>query len=151
MAKINFIGKGVAFPFRLANTGGLKRTVGISVAEEIKLINSSLKFILSVQVGERPMRRDFGCQLRSLVFEPNDPSLDTRIDFIIRTAIDRWEKRIQVNGLRIDRSQFKDGRLILDITYTIIQSNVIGNLVYPFYLNDPEGNAINNRDVNFVF
>lgn len=135
MAKLDFLGTGFSFPFRFSPTGGgLQKNLGVSSASDIELINDSLEYILSTQIGERPMRRDFGCQLRELVFEPNDPLLDAKIDFYINVCIQKWEKRIYLTDIRIDRSERKRGLLTLDVTYRIISSNVEGNLVYPFYL-----------------
>lgn len=149
MSKLNFLGKGVDFPFKFSSTGGLKKTVGLRSASDEAKINASLRFILSVQKGERPMLRDFGCNLRSFIFEPNDIQLERAMLFDIRMCILKWEKRIILNNLRVDRTLAKEGKLFLDITYTITKSNVQGNLVYPFYLEDGIDSSISGKEVLF--
>lgn len=142
MANRSFLGRGFSFPFRFSPVGGLKKTIGVSITEDVDKVNSSIYFILSTQIGERAMRRDFGSGLREMVFSPNDPAFDSQIEFIVNTSIEKWERRIIVNTVLIDRSMRKDGVLYIQVTYTIIKSNVVGNLVYPFYITDSTDNSL---------
>lgn len=136
MPTLDFLGNGIPFPFKFSPAGGLKKTVGVKRASDVELINASLRYILSSQLGERVMRRDFGTSLRSLVFSPNDPSLDVLINYDIIESIKKYEKRIILEDVKIDRTFRDEGKLLIGVSYTIIQTNVRGNLVYPFYLNE---------------
>ncbi|WP_218188097.1 GPW/gp25 family protein [Desulfosarcina cetonica] len=50
-------------------------------------------------------------------------------------AVKRWEKRVVVTGVSFDDSPQNIDRNLLPvhISYRVIQSQVEGNLVYPFY------------------
>ncbi len=51
-------------------------------------------------------------------------------------AINRWEKRVSVKEVYVDDSpqNLEQGLLKIHINYVIIQNQVIGNLVFPFYV-----------------
>ena len=149
MAKLSTLGRGFPYPFRFsAAAGGIKKSVGVGVVGEVEKINASLRLLLSVQIEEIGMCRALGSLLRTLVFEPIDFALDARINFIIQSTIERWEHRIRLNNINIDRSKRKDGIILLEVTYTVIETNTPGNLVYPFYLADKDDKALNNAIAN---
>jgi phage baseplate assembly protein W len=52
----------------------------------------------------------------------------------IRSALDRWEPRIQVQTVDFDLSAADAGQLTIDIGYTVRATNTERNLVYPFYV-----------------
>ena len=59
--------------------------------------------ILGTRLDERPMLRDFGTRLRSLVHDPNDDVLADIAEKQAREALLRWEPRIVVTDSRIER------------------------------------------------
>lgn len=133
-ARNPFLGSGMAFPFRFStNTGG----VAVSTDEE--RINQAIDQILGTPVGSRVMRRDFGSRLREVVFRPSDPTLARTLEHHTRKAIERWEKRIRITSVSAALIGDAEGRVDITIHYYIIDTNVPGNYVYPFYPRESPG------------
>lgn len=142
MSPRKFLGRGFRYPFGFSGrTGGVYQGNVVSQSEAEQHIAEAILQILGTRIGSRVMRRDWGSQIRSIVFDPNDPSFDPEIDFIIRNAIETWEPRVIVGPIRIDRTYWKDGYLQVKVTFTIIKTNVTGNLVFPYYLSPEERQA----------
>lgn len=138
-ANRDFLGVGFKFPLEFARSGGLKRTVGTSISSDINRVQESLKHIFAVSIGERPWRRGFGTRLRELVFMPlEDYRLESFVDLYIRQAIERWEPRVDVLDITVSDLRRDEGVLDIDVEFRIIQTNVTGNFVYPFYLNNTD-------------
>lgn len=134
----SFLGRGMAYPFQFTTrTGGVFSGGVVNQSENEQHINESILQILGVRIGTRAMRRSFGSYLREIVFRPNDPSLDPKIEYTVKGAIERWEPRVIVDNIIIDRTSRWEGRLDVSVTYTIIKTNVKRNLVFPFFL-DPD-------------
>lgn len=85
------------------------------------------------------MNPEFGSRLKDLVFEQNDEVLKGLLRHYVIDAIKRWEKRVIITEVHFDDRPLNiDGNLLLvHIAYRVIQSQVDGNLVYPFYREDP--------------
>lgn len=135
----SFLGRGIAYPFRFtSSTGGVSSNGVVSQSQDEQHITESILQILGIRVGTRVMRRSFGSYLRDIIFRPNDPALDPKIEYTVKGAIERWEPRVIVEYLTIDRTNRQQGRLDVSVTYTIIKTNVKRNLVFPFFLNPDE-------------
>lgn len=122
------IGSGLAFPLQVDPRGG------IALAGGEEDIDQALGLILSTAPGERPMRPEFGCALHDLVFDTIDAATIGQMETAIRTALDRWEPRVEVVDLDFDLSDAYDGRIVITVTYSVRTSNHMRNLVYPFYV-----------------
>lgn len=134
----SFLGRGISFPFKFTKrTGGVFSGGVVNRSENEQHITESILQIFGTRMGTRVMRRSFGSYVRELVFKPNDPALDPKIDYALRGAIERWEPRVIVGEMVIDRTLWREGIINVSITYTIIKTNVKRNLVFPFFL-DPE-------------
>jgi hypothetical protein len=123
-----FIGRGWHFPIDVDATGGIRL-----VSRETE-IEQSIRLILSTAPGERPMRPEFGCAIHDHVFDGVDGRTAGRISFAVREALRRWEPRIDVLEVGVDRHPDFDDALLLDIRYTTSNVNDPRNLVFPFYL-----------------
>lgn len=123
-----FIGAGLAFPMRVDATGG------IALVRRNHEIQESIRLILATAPGERPMRPEFGCGVHDYVFAPADGSTAGQIAYEVRTALERWEPRVDVEEVAVSLDQASDGVLYIDIHYTIRGSNDPRNLVFPFYV-----------------
>lgn len=134
-ANRNFLGAGVAFPFSFSSsTGGVFVGRSITESEGIAHVTQSIIQILGTALGARIMRRDFGSMFRSLIMQPNDPQMDLMLDYAVRTAITKWEPRVTVGPITVDRSEKELGRLDITVSFTILKTNTPSNLVFPFYL-----------------
>ena len=130
----SLIGVGLAFPMRLDASGCIAL-----VTREAK-IEQSIRLILATAHGERPMRPDFGSGVHSYVFSSDDAVTAGRLASEVRTALERWEPRIDVVDVSVaaDRTH-GDGCLLIDIQYVVRGTNDARNLVFPFYLIPHEG------------
>ena len=126
--KRDFLGTGWGFPPAFSKA---ERSVGmVSDQDDIK---QSLEIILSTQIGERIMQPEFGADLSSFVFEAMHVMNQVKIKERIIDAIYRFEPRIRPDNV-IMTDLLHEGKIILDIQYTIKATNARHNLVYPFYL-----------------
>lgn len=132
----NFIGAGWSF---MPGRGlGVNGEGGIALMESDRDIMKSIFLILSTAPGERVMRTEFGCGIHDLVFDVPGPALFGRVMYEVQQALGRWEPRINVNEVRVSVDALEPERLLIDINYTVRQTNNERNLVYPFY-NIPRG------------
>ena len=124
-----FIGAGWAFfPMRTDTTGS------IALVRREQEIEESIRLILATAPGERPMRPEFGCAIHDFVFAPADAATAGQIAFEVRTALDRWEPRIDVGDVGVQFDTQDTGTLYITINYAIRGSNNPRNLVFPFYV-----------------
>ena len=131
---LDFLGKGIAFPFRFsADTGG------VAVSEGIQHVSEGLMSLIYTCIGERIMHPAYGASVRSLVSMPNSPVLLALIRHRITDAIATHEKRVVITRFEFDGdTALKDQNVIrARIEYRIINTQITGNLVYPFYLDQP--------------
>jgi len=122
------IGSGVAFPLQVDARGQ------IALASGEEDIEQALRLILETAPGERPMRPEFGCAVQDLVFDSIDAATIGKMDTAVRTALDRWEPRVEVQTVDFDLSQVGDGTLVISIGYRVRATNHLRNLVHPFYV-----------------
>jgi uncharacterized protein len=126
MAEI--LGSGIAFPLQVDRRGG------IALAHDETDVDQAIQLILSTAPGERPMRPEFGCGVHDFVFDTIDAGTVARMETEIRSALDRWEPRIEVSGLEFDLDGVDRGELLINIGYRLRATNHMRNLVYPFYV-----------------
>ena len=130
----DMLGRGVSFPFRAGPHGGIALASGETDVEE------AIMLILSTSPGERRIRPEFGCDLHAFVFEGLTAATFGHIDRAIRVALDRWEPRIEVEGIAFTEDP-DGGTLFVDIGYRLRTSNSVRNLIYPFYVIPSERTA----------
>jgi hypothetical protein len=106
----------------------------IAQARYEQRIEESIYLILSTSKGERVMLPEFGCGIHDLVFEPNNPATKSATAQAVRTALTRFEPRIDVLDLQVEPQE--ENLLLIRISYRIRANNAIGNLVYPFYITE---------------
>jgi phage baseplate assembly protein W len=124
----DFLGIGWKFPLQVTPAGR------IAQAKYEQRIEESIYLILSTAKGERVMLPEFGCGIHDLVFEPNNPGTVAATAQSVRAALTRFEPRIDVLDLTVEPQEAN--LLLVRISYRIRANNAIGNLVYPFYINE---------------
>lgn len=127
----SFLGIGWSFPPGFNNKSG--RVEMVSGEEDIR---ESLEIILSTRPGERVMHPDFGCNLDMMMFESLTTTLITTMKDIISTAITLYESRIKLNSVKVFEDNIIEGRINIEIDYTIRATNSRFNMVYPYYENE---------------
>lgn len=126
----SFLGVGWGFPPTFVRTRH-----SVEMTSDEADIRQSLTILLTTDVGERVLRPTYGCNMRRLVFEPLDTTLQAYMQDLIRTAILYFEPRIILNRVTLLPSA-EEGRIDIDIDYTIAATNTRNNFVYPFYKNE---------------
>ena len=123
---------GVGWKFPLQVTPGGK----IAQAKYEQRIEESIYLILSTARGERVMLPEFGCGIHDLVFAPNNAGTIAMVVQTVRQALVAYEPRIDVLDIAADTAPEQPNLLLIRINYQIRANNVLGNLVYPFYISE---------------
>ena len=127
----DFLGVGWKFPIRVNPRGGL------SYSRHEQDIEEAIWIILSTAKGERVMEPAFGCGIHDYVFAPNTPGTRTSITYEIYQALEQYEPRIAVEDVQVQTFPGRANQLLIHIDYRVLATNARGNLVYPFYLQEP--------------
>jgi len=128
---VEFIGRGWAFPVHTDATGS------VALVSGDQEIIESIRLILGTAPGERPMRPEFGCAIHDLVFAPADAATAGQIAYAVRISLERWETRITLTDVVVGFEAVEQGTLLIDVQYTLRDSNDPRNLVFPFYVIPP--------------
>ncbi|MBI4538143.1 MAG: GPW/gp25 family protein [Gemmatimonadetes bacterium] len=103
---------------------------GIEMVEDAAAIRQSILMLLSTVPGERVMRPDYGCDLRKLVFSPNDGTTQGLAIHYVRQALERWEPRIEIVRLDAEASAADPGRLDITLEYRVRATQSAESLTY---------------------
>jgi len=108
----------------------------IEMVEGVLSVRQALLLLLSTHPGERVMRPHYGCDLKRLVFSPNDDSTAGLAIHYVRQAIERWEPRVEIVRLDATRSpnQASPGLLEIYLEYRVRATQQTERLAYPFDL-----------------
>jgi hypothetical protein len=123
----DFLGSGWKFPPQLDARGRIK------LVHQEQDVEESISLILSTRFGERPMRPEFGSDLFTLIFAPNDASTGGLARRYVMESLARWEPRIEVTQVTAEPDPLDSSRLLIDISYRVLATNAERNLVFPFY------------------
>ena len=120
------------------STGRLGLTLSpqntIEMARGDAVVRQAVLLLLSTHPGERVMRPDYGCDIQSLLFSPNDDTTAALAIHYIRQALLRWEPRIDI--LTIDADQHPDSPSTLRIllAYQVRSTQEIEQIMLDFDL-----------------
>ena len=128
----DFLGKGFAYPLQLSHAKGIKAS-----SQEAK-VKESILVILGTQYGERLMRPRFGCNLKSLVFAPNNRATANLAQHYVTEGLTTWEPRILLDDVFVENDN-QNGCLVIHIQYRIKSTYEPQILTYPFYLQPTAG------------
>ena len=128
----DLLGQGLQYPFHFHRQFG-GASISTATSRDHAHIHESLRQILGTRLGERVMRPDFGSRLHELVFEPHDTILYGLIRHAVREALTRWEPRIIIMAIQVAPDAGNEHLVLVLIAYQLIQHQVDGNYVYPFY------------------
>jgi Bacteriophage baseplate protein W len=126
----DFLGIGWKFPLQVTPSGA------IAQSRYEQRIEESIFLILSTAPGERAMLPEFGCGIHELVFAPNNAATISRVTQSVRKALTSFELRIDVQEVEAEAAPGRDNLLLIRIGYRIRANNAVGNLVYPFYIEE---------------
>jgi uncharacterized protein len=123
-----FIGQGLAFPLQVNSQGQLALVTGATDIEQ------AIGIILGTIPGERVMRPEFGCRAWELVFAPNNAETRGLLALYVRSALDFWEPRIDLEEVDVTTDPNDEATLLVDIRYEIKATHDRRSIVYPFYI-----------------
>jgi Bacteriophage baseplate protein W len=129
--KQSFLGTGWSFPVSFD-----KMDAAVQMVSDLEDISQSIRIILSTTPGERIMQPTFGCNLKSLVFERADSTLEPALNHLIYHALLNFEPRVIFHEATVIRSDPAGGILEISVQYSIITTNTRHNMVFPFYLTE---------------
>lgn len=75
-----------------------------NLGSDMAVLISSVKMLLETQIGERIMEPEYGTDIRSLLFDLSTPGIETLIQEKITQALVRWEPRVSIAGVAINRN-----------------------------------------------
>jgi Bacteriophage baseplate protein W len=118
----NPLGQGLSFPPRVGPDGRLVWSSGEDNVRDL------IRVILTTEAGERLMREDFGCGLRQYLFEPNTVTTRQRIQNSIAQAIARWEPRVSVNDVTVERDDTDPRRVNINVQFRLVATQSAGSI-----------------------
>ncbi|WP_144183037.1 GPW/gp25 family protein [Elioraea rosea] len=99
----------LSFPFQ-ADARGRAATVGSE-----RHVREMIEQVLFTAPGERPMRPEFGCGLRELLFQPASDALAAATQQMVQGALMRWlEDWVAVQRVTVT---VEDAALIVTVVY----------------------------------
>jgi uncharacterized protein len=123
----SFYGQGFNYPV------SLDIAHGILMSSDLANIEQSIYIILGTQYGERVMRPTFGCNLKSLVFAPNNQQTAALAKQYVTDGLQTWEPRITLKSVTVTNAA-EDPQLLIQIQYVVKGSLAPQAMIYPFYL-----------------
>ena len=132
-AGVDFLGRGFAWPMQVDHRGAIRMSEGVDNIEQ------AVHLILSTAPGERVFRPDFGCAIWEQLFEPINANSIGLMAQSVREALGRWEPRIVLDDVIVTPDNDHDGRVRIEITYAVRDTNDRRNLVFPFYVIPQDG------------
>ena len=107
-----FLGRGWQFPFQVNSATG-----GVALSEYEANIRDCMSVIIGTRPGERQMLPEFGCRINEMLFTPNTASSADSVSTAVKTALTRWEPRIEIES--VDAWPDQAGSIRVQVNYTI--------------------------------
>lgn len=82
-------------------------------------VRQAVLLLLSTRPGERVMRPNYGCDLNSLAFAPNDDTTAAIANHHVRRALLQWEPRIDILALDAQRDPYQANTLVIVLKYQV--------------------------------
>jgi len=101
--------------------GGLAvgATGALSMIEGDDSVRQAIVMLLTTAPGERLMRPDYGSQLHRLAFAPNDQTTAGLAIHYVRSALTRWEPRVEIVDLDAAADPYEPERLVISLLYRV--------------------------------
>jgi phage baseplate assembly protein W len=94
-------------------------TGAVAMAEGDDAIRQAIVLLLSTMPGERLMRPEYGSYLHRLAFAANDQTTAGLAIHYVRSALTRWEPRVEIVELDAEADPDVPERLNITLTYRV--------------------------------
>lgn len=131
MNEKSFLGVGWKFPIQIDEVTGRIKTS--SYEEDIA---EAIKIIIGTSKGERIMDKNFGCNIKDLIFENFNYNTALKIERCVLDALQEWEPRIINVKVKVSQDTVENSKININISYVVRSTNNPYNLVYPYYINE---------------
>ena len=127
MSAPDLIGYGLLRPFQRGArdfvAGGGTDAVKSAVGQILGTLGAS-----ATTQGEIPWRTEMGSLLHLLRHQKNDAALQELARVYVTDALQRWEPRVRVTGVKVTREQQEgENVLAIRVRYSILSTNTPGN------------------------
>ena len=92
----------------------MDRTTGKAIGE-LAHLRQSVGDILTTPIGSRVMRHEYGSQVPMLVDQPDNRITQLRLLSAAASALMRWEPRLAVSNIEIEREASSPGRALVTV------------------------------------
>jgi phage baseplate assembly protein W len=130
-SQLTYFTRGWSFPPRFAAQGNT-----VQMVTDQEDIQQSLIILLSTVPGERFMHPTYGCDLRRFLFQDISQGFITRLKEALFDAITRYEPRIKIEDIVIALQDNQNGKLTIDLQYTILATVRSDSLRYTLALQE---------------
>jgi len=86
------------------------------------VLESSVKMLLSTQIGERLMS-DYGCRLTAVLFEPGLAGVESQVREEIVASLAAWEPRVRLLTATVDKTDARSVRVDLLLQSVLTEQN----------------------------
>jgi phage baseplate assembly protein W len=90
-------------------------------------VKQAIKSLVLTDRGERPFRPLFGSDIKQRLFDLMDPSIETSIQYDVRTAVSAYEERANLLGVTVDGDP-DSNNLKINIVFSTINSEAPASL-----------------------
>lgn len=115
--------KGISYPFRIGSNGGV--VMSSTSKTDATHIAESIQQILNTEYLERPMESDVYTTVTSLLFEPNNETLQQVLRTRLVNDIERLDSRVKVgyDGItfEVEKDQNDIEYLYVCIVYNVVK------------------------------
>lgn len=115
--------KGISYPFRIGSNGGV--VMSSTSKTDATHIAESIQQILNTEYLERPMESDVYTTVTSLLFEPNNETLQQVLRTRLVNDIERLDSRVKVgyDGItfEVEKDQNDVEYLYVCIVYNVVK------------------------------
>ena len=79
---------------------------------------------------------EYGAGMKRMLFEPLTTNLRAYMTELVRQAVIRYEPRIKLESVIMNDSGELEGRVLIEVEFTVKETNSRANFVFPFYINE---------------
>lgn len=123
----SFLGRGWSFPIQFTF-----EEASVDLVGGVEDIDQSLKILFDTLPGERVTNLNYGCKVKSKIYDPVDSKFVFLAEEAIRDAISSYEPRIRIESVNLNYERQIEGIVLVELVYIVKLTNSRHNLVYPF-------------------